>query len=61
MHTKYVTIKTTTVGQNFGTEAYAVARNGREVARSRTCPLGFNEAAIADCRRRAEAKGYTVR
>ena len=43
---KEYTIRTITVGQNFGTAAQVVARNGRVMATTEAFPLGFHSAAI---------------
>lgn len=50
---RVVTIRTYTVGQNFGTAAKLVARNGRVIGRTFTYPLGFDACAIEAARRLA--------
>lgn len=55
-----VTLRTRTVGQNFGTCGQIVARNGRVLAESDTYPLGFTAAALAEVRDLAGERGYQI-
>ena len=47
-------LRVRTVGQSFGCVGQVVARNGRVVAESETCPFGFTEDALDKARALAE-------